>query len=652
MDSVLRLSALFALVVLLPTLAHPQAANLSPEDRARISASLQGRVPGLLGRYQLWDAANRNGMGNSDARTSGGLGWGEASYLRDYLYCYEVSQDTYWLDKFVSHWDRMLANLKPNPQGFRAWGDADYSVSVIEARPVGDVGALTLTPASQRPWARADQPKATGHRYLISFPAPDSYVLTDATTNQEVARAAYTGTAQITQIPPGQLTLAGPAKTGATFEVTTLAPEPCEYQVHDGMVTYRLAQFLERVTKSPELQTRYGAKAAQYLAFLDRDVLQKWESTWLDLPEGAGLYKFSDNPTQRFPGGSLPHNQYLALARTWLVLADLPGYANAGLCLQRATAMARYFKQNLRLVKDAYDWYYWDPLPTEDIRRHTEDWSHATIDIGFAIEACRRGVVFDEEDLRRFARTYIDVMWNQDSTTPRFGRAVNTRQGDQIAWSDWVELAPADLRVWEVGLALYRSTKYPTSQTPTMLYLYNQLVGVSEQDRAACRETTAELTKADKSVLLNPGFELGDAEGPLLWVGSDWSPGTGQSEVQRVLGGHSGQACVALVGKGEKVNLVVQSTRREVPTGASRLVATVWYRTEGAATPRLAILGYDAAGKRLQYEDSPLLTAAQEWTQAQHSFKLKPGVVTYELLLRNGSAGTVWYDDVATSEGK
>lgn len=641
----IRWIAITATVITTLTGSQVWCLELSKEEMSQVKPALEGQVADLLFRYQVWDHHYKDGKGNSDAKTSGGLGWGEASFLRDYIYNYWTSTDTYWLDKVIDHFDRMIANMRENPDGFMAWDDPAYSVGVIEAKAVGDVGEATIEPELQRPHVRRGQPNVTGHTYEILFPSTDRYLVRDATTGEEVATGQYTGEAAIEAITRAKLTIKGAVKPGAKFEVRTHAPERCEYQVHDGMVTYRIAQFIETVLTSNGLDQKYTDKAKEYLGILDRDFLQKWEGAWADLPHGAGLYKFTKNPTQRFPDTSLPHNQYLALARTWLVLADLPGYGNATLCRQRAAAMAIYFKQNLRLVEGAYDWHYWDPLPQEDVGRHTEDYSHATIDIGFAVQAAARGIVFEEEDLRRFARTYVDVMWNGDKDKPRFGGRVNTNEGDKVAWADWVELCMADLRVWEVGLALFNDQGRPTGMIPTMLHIYDQLVGIDEAERAACRNATARLAKLELELLPNSDFELGDGHQPLLWSLTTWGPDSGESEVKWVRGGHTGERAIALIGKGEKVNALVYSQKRIPAGGHAAVEVSAWYRTEASPRPHFSIIGYDANGEKAQYDSCPSFEASADWRQGKHEFKLKPEVVDFDVFLRNGAPGTVWYDD-------
>ena len=58
-----------------------QAARADVPGNA-LRAALEGRVAAAIASYQMWDAANRDGIGSSDRTTSGGLGWGESSFLR------------------------------------------------------------------------------------------------------------------------------------------------------------------------------------------------------------------------------------------------------------------------------------------------------------------------------------------------------------------------------------------------------------------------------------------------------------------------------------------------------------------------------------------------------------------------------------------
>ncbi len=644
----MALRPLLGLAPLLALTLFPLTSSSATETEARtLKDALATELPGALAAYRLWDATNRNGIGNSDAQTSGGLGWGESSFLRNYMLCYTVTHDTYWLDKVIDHFDRMIGNLSPpDKDGYRAWSDLDYSVGIVRAEPVGDVGGLTIEPAVQRLNVRQGGGElVTGHEYRLELTAEGRIRVLDVTDNKELAALAYADPTVISGIPGAKLTVKGPARAGAVFRVVTTAPERIEYQVHDGMVTYPVAQFIEVAYTDSRLPAKYRKKAEQYAALVDKQCFEKWERTWVDLPDGAGLYKFTPNPTQRFPNASLPHNQYLALARTWIVLKDVPGLAHRDRYLDRATKMARYFHANLKPNGNGYVWNYWDPLPSENIPRHIEDQSHGTIDIGFAIEAVQRHVVFTEEDLRRFAATYTEVMWNGSLTDPRFGDVVSTNQGNNRTWSEWIELGGVSDKVCEVALAIYHADGHPPGMAPQLAYLYRQVVGITDQDRQAYAAAAQLVAQAvAQPGLANGGFELAfpGAATPFGWTVATWSPDEG-GRGEWVDEAHQGKKAIALIG-GAKAN-VIAMPYRDLPGRAGQTVTvTAYYKTTDAAKPAFSVLGHDQDGKRVQYETFALPPSA-EWRQGSWAVKLAEGVAAFNVVLRNNGQGTVFYDD-------
>jgi hypothetical protein len=484
--SVSQFTAVAGLAALL-LLGQYRTGRADVEGRA-LRAALEGRIAEAISSYRMWDATNRDGIGNSDRTTSGGLGWGESAFLRNYMLCYHVTRDTYWLDKLIDHFDRMIGNLSdPDGDGYLAWSDPAYSVGIVKAEPDGEVGELTIEPALQRPYVKRGGELVTGHEYRIEFVTETSVRVQDVTSGETLATYEHANETVIEVIPGGKLTVKGAGTAGAVFRIATTQPESVEYQVHDGMVTYPVAQFIEAVYTTADLDPKYGAKAEEYAVLLHKHFYEKWQPTWADLPDGSGLYKFTSDPTQRFPNTSLPHNQFLALARTWIVLEDVPGLSHRDEYLDRATKMARYFHKHLKLNGSAYVWNYWDPLPEEEgIGRHIEDHSHATIDIGFAVEATKRNVVFTEEDLQRLAATYAEVMWNGSLEDPQIGTRVDTSEGEARTWSEWIQLGIVSEKVCDIAAAIYETTGRPASMAPQLVYLYDQVVGLTPEERAAC----------------------------------------------------------------------------------------------------------------------------------------------------------------------
>ncbi len=604
----------------------------------------------MIARYQLWDALFHQGRGQSMAKTSGQLGWAESSFLHDYVRCYRVSRDTYWLDKIVDHFDRMLSHADdPDGDGFVGWRARKFSVGVVQAEPAGDVGALQLTPTRQRPYVIRGGGAVTGHEYLIEFASPREFVVRNKTTGERLAKRRYSPPQKITDIPGAVFRLKGAARAGAAFVVRTIAPEWIEYQVHDGMIAYPVAQFVEIVRADPNLHRRYGAKADAYAEFIRKNILHKWERTWLEYGDGLGLYRFTNHVTQRFPGATLPHNQYLALARAYLVMQAIPGARDTALYRDRAVKMLRNFKKYLRLRDGAYVWNYWDFLPNEPIPRHSaEDVGHGAIDVECAMEAARRGLVFTQDDLKRFARTYVDVMWNRDADRPAFSHRVDGSGKVKAFWSVWIGLARADRRVWGLARRMFYSLHRATSMGPQIALLHQRLFGPSERVCARCRAHTKELRKLLKendAPLSNGSFEIGwlDSDLVLGWQLMSWRPDE-SGRAAYVAGGYDGKRCIQLIGKGPKVNVLAMSVKRIPAQGKTRCEVTAYYRTEGRPKPYLSVLGYDSAGRRVLYVSSSGFPPSKTWREAKWTARLKPGVETVSILLRNGAAGSVYWD--------
>ncbi len=571
-------------MLLLTLLAAPPA----PADAL---AWFGREVPAAILEYQSWDLAHRGGRGDSDAQTSGDLGWGESTFLRNYVSCYRVTGDPYWLDKFIDHFDRMLASQHDrNRDGFLAWDSIRFSVGIVTVRPPREGGPLSLTPASNRINVTTGGERITGRSYAVLMPTADSVRIIDLDRKDVVlgdtpyagllvldpfGGAAYPSEAAAKEAKAyGYLVLRGPGQANAQFTVDSIAPEWLEFVVHDGMIAHPMAQFVELV-----------------MAYL---VLQAVDAI---------------EPALR--------DDYRA----------------------KAVAMLTYFKRHLREGLDgrAYVWNYWDPPAGQEVRRNAEDYSHATIDVGAVVEAAQRGLVFGADDVVKIARTFTDLMSGGDPASDLVTARVDGQgaASHRASW-EWVRTGLYDAAAFRKGLRA-------GAAVPTICEMLYELGAVTDADRRQARANTAQLQALLANAEAgNPSFEFGVGEQIVGWKYATWSADAGAGTMQWSTDAIDGQRSVALTGTSGTPNLVLEMSPLEV-TGPTRITISLQYKTEAEAKASLSFIADVPDGER-QYDSSPRLERSETWRKASWTFTTRPGVTLGRLYLRNGGLGTVWYD--------
>ncbi|NLJ36935.1 MAG: hypothetical protein GX358_11980 [candidate division WS1 bacterium] len=441
------------------------AAN-TPPPADRLSQVIP-TIEQAMADLKAHDAAFRGGRGYSDSVDSDELGWGEASRLLMYMQAWRVSGDSYWTDRLVEHFDRMIAGLSdPDGDGYLGWQTITYTDALgwPSAAP-GNRGDGRIEPELVR--ARANR-EVTGHSYLIEFTEAGKYSITDRDIGAVLAiDEAYRSGEQISSIPGIKFTISGTPAAGDRFELRTEAVHPLEWAVHDGTITYPIALFVDAVTRDHTLHDRYSQKAEEYAALLRDHFLKKWERCWVEPEEGMGLLVWDrvvanpylrNVPISEIPGlvRPLPHNQYLALGRTYLVMSQVPDEPEADHYRDIAEKMARFFKSKLRQTGESYTFAYWDPI--DGLSDSADDFSHGGLSLSFCIEAANLGVVFDAADMERFAHTLLDQVWNGSVDAPKFAYRVSG-EGDmrdaQIALY-WVDLARYSDEVWRLFWSVFR----------------------------------------------------------------------------------------------------------------------------------------------------------------------------------------------------
>jgi len=412
----------------------------------------------LIDAYKAFDLTRNEGKGYSESADSGTLGWGEGSVIQEYAQMWEATEDPCWLVKIRDHFQRIMDSASdPDGDGFLSWRTKTYSCAVARAERLHNVSDANIEPAYQKNTTGKEAALCTGNTYIVEFPAgPERFRILDWNTQKIIADdLAYEDGSAIEQIAPFRFKLRGRPHQGDRFVVRTVAPEPVEYTVHQGMFLYPTAVFIEAVKTRPDFQDRFGPDAEKFLKFINKHVFEKNEQDWLEMGERGGGYRFQPKITDRFPNRIMPHNQFAALARAWLVLKDLEGAHP--LMAQRAEQMVRYFHSHLELdeEKNAYRWHYWDWIEYgQPGHSGYEDSSHAGLTMSLAVVAARRGVVFTEQDMTRIANTWLKLMWNQDESKPMMAAGVDGRKPHKFSPlnANWSALSEWDRKAYELAL--------------------------------------------------------------------------------------------------------------------------------------------------------------------------------------------------------
>jgi hypothetical protein len=251
--------------------------------------------------------------------------------------------------------------------------------------------------------------------------------------------------------------------------------------VGTGMIIYPLALFARTVRAIPELRddARYAAKANEYIQAV-KDAVAVHDEEWRDIGDDMGTYVVPRGWPFGVDGVELQFNMHHALGRCIIQLAamiDEPIYR------ERAERMARLFKSDLRLDDGgAYVWnYHWTKgrayrgwtaedqvsinRPEFGGNRRPEDIGHGAISIDFAEQAFRHGIVFDEQDMQRFARTYVQNLLTTTDEEQNGGRVTVWRMVDSSRWKGeprdeifsafWQPLAPWDRRIFDSSREMY-----------------------------------------------------------------------------------------------------------------------------------------------------------------------------------------------------
>ncbi len=256
------------------------------------------------------------------------------------------------------------------------------------------------------------------------------------------------------------------------------------------------------ILKVPALKERFGAQAGAWLK-LAGQIHEKWmaRGCWREVREGglwvvpvfgidAAGHWTEGYARRRTDGFSNPANKQNHIARWLLTLHEATGNP---IYLEQARQWWRLMKSRMRLREDGryFVWNYWDPAGPWDYQSGgaPKHWvgvhpngGYYAIDVEAIVAACERGLVFDQEDLRRLVATNRDFMWNQKLPGAQFRRLDG---GDpDPRWKNspgllWTSLVPHDATLHKIFLANHHPENWG-GLAVTPWYLAHRAAGLAE----------------------------------------------------------------------------------------------------------------------------------------------------------------------------
>jgi len=471
---------------------------------------------------------------NLEALDGGGVAWGEAYVLRAYLEMYQATKDRAYLRRFVALADGILA-VRDDALGRKdfagrslpLWGVAGkHTVATATLRDEQGRGLLAIRsiryaynhqtlvtvqrgtkPGTWRLshrnefWEKHRRGKQTFDSLSLD-PASPRYVETVVNHPNYVADPTFSR--DLGEAPSYLLVvtdLRGDAapeqKALRLVQDLPLVAQRIGYQGYIGPIYSPITRFASLVHGDRSLQTDFGQAAQRYVVAAEES-LATWESSWRNGPgEGEGYYLLIARGEPFWCDGvGAPLNYLGSAGQVLLYLHDVTGKRAYR---DKAQAIARLFKNELEQRNNgACVWQYWwgpgengwtkadglsENTPAYPGGKYDEDLSHAAWEIEFAVQAYRRGIVFDAKDLKRFAATFTKNLWVPESNelTNRVNGDRRHKGAHNIAGGRWSELSEFDPRIFDCMRRIFAVHRYDRGVYGHLAAVYAQLFRWQEQ---------------------------------------------------------------------------------------------------------------------------------------------------------------------------
>lgn len=194
--------------------------------------------------------------------------------------------------------------------------------------------------------------------------------------------------------------------------------------VDSAIISEPNAKFVNIVNENNLIQ--YLSKSFEYLE-IAKEAMSEIEEDW---DEEIRFYKFKKNAHKNLK--VYPYNQGLAIGSVYIelykALLHFEVEDKSFFYLKRVNQIGAYFKKAL-ILDEAKNRYLWRYAP----QSYYEDSSHASIDINFAIKAYQNNLIFDKQDMEKFANTIIHA-FNEET----FARYIDGK--DLPEYTSWYGL--------------------------------------------------------------------------------------------------------------------------------------------------------------------------------------------------------------------
>lgn len=200
------------------------------------------------------------------------------------------------------------------------------------------------------------------------------------------------------------------------------------------------ARWIELANSNPEYAEKNRTAIDARIGLLTGHFFPKWDARgfYAQIPGRGGVYHGLDFPSRW--DTTLSHEKLSIAVDGLLKLHRITG---SDLYLRRALEIGAWFKSCLSLKDGHYEWMSWSPAGRWDIAPDKEDaWKTSWIApdpnaawyisaLSIALNLYQYGLLFSDEDIRRFVATQKTQCWNGSMESPEY-RTVAAATGKWI----------------------------------------------------------------------------------------------------------------------------------------------------------------------------------------------------------------------------